>query len=209
MDPGIRLVSLQFFITFTAFLIAVSFHECAHALVAYLLGDSTAKNSGRLTLNPLAHLDLFGILFLLTLGIGWATPVPIDERNFRYPRIFSIITGLAGPFSNLLLALGALYVLHYFGPCVAGSWHAVFVSFGRNLAYINTMLAVFNAIPLPPLDGSHLIRALLPRFLVPAYYTVARFSIVILLLLLMYPPTYGAFRHAIESTYDFLECLVI
>ncbi len=96
-----------------AFLISVSFHECCHALMAWLLGDNTARDQGRLTLNPLAHLDLLGLAFLVIFGIGWANPVPFDQRNFKYPRLFSVMTALAGPLANFFLAIVAFLIIKY------------------------------------------------------------------------------------------------
>ena len=90
-----------------AFLIALTFHEFCHALMATYLGDPTARRAGRLTLNPVAHVDPFGLLFLVLFRIGWAKPVPFDQRNFKYPKLYSILTALAGPASNLFLAFTA------------------------------------------------------------------------------------------------------
>jgi len=209
MDPGVQLVSLQMLLVISAFIIAVTIHECAHAAVAYLLGDPTAKNAGRLTLNPLAHVDPLGLLFLIFVQIGWAAPVPIDERNFRYPRLFSVLTGLAGPASNFLLAITSLYCLHYGVPHLPTNSQQDAAAFFKAFASINTMLGVFNAIPLPPLDGSHIIRALTPRSLLPLYYTISRFSFFILIALLAFPQSYQLLVYAIESTYEFFECLVV
>ena len=138
-------------------------HEYAHAFAAYKLGDKTAKNEGRLTLNPLASFDLFGTLMFLLVGIGWAKPVPINPRNFKNQRLGTVITAAAGPVSNLLFALISCFVftaLTKFAPATEA------VEYVRDafliLATINIMLAVFNLIPLPPLDGSRIISGVLP-----------------------------------------------
>lgn len=205
MDPGLQLVSFQLLITIIAFVIAVTVHEFSHAFAAYMLGDPTAKESGRLSLNPFAHLDPFGLLFLIIFRFGWALPVPINERNFKYPRLFSVLVGLAGPLSNFAIALLALYGLEYCLPIVHHSLDAFF----KTTALINVMLGVFNLIPLAPLDGSHLIRALIPTSWLPYYYTFARYSIFLLLALLLFPRTYLALWHTIEWTYELLESLIV
>ena len=127
------------------------FHEFAHAWAAYRLGDPTAKNAGRLTLNPLAHLDLTGSLMILFVGFGWAKPVPVDGRRLAEPRTDMMKVAFAGPASNLLLAFLGGTVLRTTG--FTGSMETVLVMF----TYINIMLAVFNMIPVPPLDGSQIL----------------------------------------------------
>ncbi len=173
-----------------AFLISVSFHEFCHALVATLLGDDTAKRLGRLTLNPLAHIDPMGLLFLVLFRIGWANPVPMDQRNFKYPRLFAIITAIAGPLSNFFLAIVALLALKYLPVSLMSA--TVYVTFTQILqatASVNIMLGVFNILPIPPLDGSHILIALLinkfPKFVAIMY----RYSLFILLLIFMLPQT--------------------
>ena len=95
------------------FLIAVVLHELAHAVAATVLGDDTPRRAGRLSLNPFRHIDPIGLLFLLIFRIGWAKPVPFDPRNFKYPRFYAVLTGLAGPFTNFVLAIGFMYLLKY------------------------------------------------------------------------------------------------
>src|SRR4029079_1705391 len=114
MQPSLAHYLAQAAIILPAFLLAVSFHEFCHALMATLPGDNTAKKLGRLTLNPLAQVDLLGLLCLIVFRIGWANPVPMDQRNFRYPRLYSIITALAGPCSNFFLAIVALLLIKFF-----------------------------------------------------------------------------------------------
>ena len=140
-------------------------HEFAHAFAAYKLGDNTAKNMGRLTLNPIASFDLFGTLMFLLVGIGWAKPVPINSRNFKKvsQRAGVVITAAAGPLSNLIAAFISCLVvaaIYKFFPN-NDSVYYVRIAF-LLLAQINIMLAIFNLIPLPPLDGSRIAAGVLP-----------------------------------------------
>ena len=138
-------------------LFALCFHEFAHAWMANKLGDPTAKHSGRLTLNPLAHLDPMGSLMILFVGFGWAKPVPVDVRYLQNPRIDMMKISFAGPAANLLLAFvgGTIIRAHLVG----GSLILMLVLFTQ----INIMLAVFNMIPIPPLDGSQIFSGLMVR----------------------------------------------
>ena len=129
---------------------ALVFHEFSHAWVANQLGDPTAKYAGRLTLNPLAHLDIFGSLMILFVGFGWAKPVPVDSRHLSNPRIDMMKIAFAGPASNLLLALISGTIIRATG--YMGALTTMLVMFTQ----INIMLAVFNMIPISPLDGSQI-----------------------------------------------------
>ena len=138
-------------------LFALVFHEFSHGWVAYKLGDPTAKHQGRLTLNPIAHLDPFGSLMILFVGFGWAKPVPVDSRYLANPRVDMMKIAFAGPASNLLLALisGILIrITGYMGPLTS-----MLILFTQ----INISLAVFNMIPIPPLDGSQIFSGLMIR----------------------------------------------
>lgn len=154
-------------------LLALPLHESAHAWVAYKFGDNTAKDMGRLTLNPFKHLDLLGSIMMYVAHFGWAKPVPVDPRNFRNRRLGMLLVALAGPFSNLLLAfvsmllLGLLAKLQATGLLVAGTGIGATVLSGAvelfsMLVQLNIILAVFNMIPVPPLDGSRILSAFLP-----------------------------------------------
>ena len=137
---------------------ALSFHEFAHGYVAYLLGDNTAERNGRLTLNPLAHLDVMGSLMILFVGFGWAKPVPVDPRNFDQPRRDMMYVAIAGPLSNLALAVICGFFIRIINPY--DSWILfTLLSFG---VYINVALAIFNLLPVFPLDGSSVIKGLVP-----------------------------------------------
>ena len=138
-------------------LFALVFHEYSHGWVANKLGDPTAKYAGRLTLNPMAHLDLFGSLMILFVGFGWAKPVPVDSRYLANPRTDMMKIAFAGPASNLLLAFIAGSLIRLTGNM--GVLSSMLIMF----AQINIMLAVFNMIPIPPLDGSQIFSGLMIR----------------------------------------------
>ena len=155
---------LLFVMSGVACLISLTVHELSHGLVAYRLGDPTAKLNGRLTLNPLSHIDWIGLFLLLAVGVGWAKPVPVDPRNFKNPRKGMAITALAGPFSNFVLALVSLgmgSLLFHFAP--ANRPLAYILLFLCQLAVLNVGLGLFNLVPFPPLDGSRVLEMLLPE----------------------------------------------
>jgi len=184
-------------------LIAIVFHEVAHGWVANRLGDPTAARMGRLTLNPLAHVDLFGTVLLPLLLIvanspflfGYAKPVPVNFYNLRSPKRDMIWVALAGPATNLLLALAAVVFLKLALPFVAaagpGSPNPLLEFFSpvalmaRNAVIVNLVLAVFNALPVPPLDGGRVLVGLLPEPHSTAIARVEPFGFIILLVLLM------------------------
>ena len=128
-------------------------HECAHGFVAYKLGDRTAKNMGRLTLNPMAHLDYFGAIMMLIVGFGWAKPVPINPNNFRNYRRDYILVSLAGIFANLLVFLLSTVITVLIYKYAEARWLSYVFQFFLMLAQMNLSLAIFNLLPVPPLDG--------------------------------------------------------
>lgn len=161
-------------------------HELAHAWVANKLGDPTAKLEGRLTFNPLASVDPMGALALLLFGFGWAKPVPVDSRYFRKPKRDMAITALAGPVSNLLAAfVGAVLVaiMEAFSP------YNGFTNFVYNVLWyyvvVNISLAVFNLIPMPPLDGSRIVAAFLSDRVMYTYYRYQNLFVMVMFLLLL------------------------
>lgn len=159
-------------------------HECAHGWVAYKLGDNTAKYNGRITLNPITSIDPIGSLFLLLFGFGWAKPVPVDARYFKNPKRDMALTALAGPLSNLLAAfVGALI---YVGIAVAMNLsQPMFIdSFFGAYITINAALAVFNLIPLPPLDGSKILGAFLSNKALYNYYRYQNVIVMVSFLVL-------------------------
>lgn len=164
------------------------FHEWAHAWVASLLGDTSIKYRGRLSLNPLSHIDYMGALCLLLFGFGWAKPVPVDDRNFKNPKVGMAITALAGPVANIVAGLaggflfyGIVYLAPQFVTTTVGYYIIVFLQY---YIVLNCSLAVFNLIPIPPLDGSKILFAFLPDKWVYKFYQYQQiFSIVLIALL--------------------------
>lgn len=142
---------LQFLEFIIALLVAITIHEASHAGVAYLYGDATAKMQGRLTLNPIAHLDPWGTIFLLLAGFGWGKPVPVNPNNFHNPKLDNLTVALAGPISNLLLATILGLVLRFIN--LPESINQLFVI----TIFFNLVLMIFNLIPIPPLDGSKIL----------------------------------------------------
>jgi|TARA_B100000378_G_scaffold256047_1_gene233510 Zn-dependent protease len=158
---------------------ALVFHEFSHAWVANKLGDPTARYSGRLTLNPLAHLDPFGSLMILFVGFGWAKPVPVDSRYLANPRVDMMKIAIAGPAANLLLAFVGGTIIR--SGLVSGSITLMILLFTQ----INIMLAVFNMIPIPPLDGSQIFSGIMSRKNPELVYKLQMYGPQILLGLIM------------------------
>lgn len=151
---------IQFLYFIIALLICLTVHEASHALVAYYLGDPTAKMKGRLTLNPIAHLDLVGtIVFLLTQRIGWGKPVPVNPANFKHPVRDSALTALAGPLSNFILAFLVALPWKYLGDFI---WDPILLIFQMTF-HVSIFLGIFNLFPFPPLDGSQILGFIIPR----------------------------------------------
>ncbi|MDR0905678.1 MAG: site-2 protease family protein [Oscillospiraceae bacterium] len=168
-------------------LLCITFHELSHGFVALKLGDTTARDMGRLTLNPIKHIDIFGLVMMVAFGFGWAKPVPVDMRNFKNPKRGMAVTALAGPVSNILLAavFFALYgVAAAFAPASSGSAFDVILQMVARTAMLSVALAVFNIIPIPPLDGSKVLFALLPDRAYSKLMRVERYGFIILMVVI-------------------------
>lgn len=174
-----------------AILIALTFHEFAHGYVAYRFGDPTAKHAGRLTLNPLAHLDPMGTIMIFIIHFGWAKPVPVDPRYLGNPKRDMMWIAAAGPLMNLALALLTGIIIRIFiaaglagGPS-GGTLGIVFQMLYYSL-YINLALAFFNLLPIPPLDGSKILAGLLPHKYAPTLYLIESKGPMILFGIIMF-----------------------
>lgn len=186
-----------------ALLIAITFHEYAHARMAYYFGDTTAKNQGRMNLNPINHLDPIGTIMILLVGFGWAKPVPINPYRFSQYRSGLRWVSFAGPLSNLILAFISLlcyYLLLTYGLITYGNLFSLFLEV---LVTLNIMLAIFNLLPIPPLDGSKILMSFLPDSYLGYYQQLERYAPIILILFIVT----GAFRFIIIPLYGLVITL--
>lgn len=189
--------------------LCLSVHETCHGLAAYALGDLTAKREHRLSLNPLHHIDWLGFASMLLLGFGWAKPVPVDMRYFKKPKQGMALTALAGPVSNLLLAIMLLLL----GKCVylcapyTVAWDYVYYFFMRTAA-LSVGLGIFNLIPIPPLDGSKVFAAILPDSVYMKLMRYERYGMAALLLLVFLGIGDNILGQMISAVYMFLLNLI-
>ncbi|MCC5909913.1 MAG: site-2 protease family protein [Clostridiaceae bacterium] len=170
-------------LTLPGILLALTVHEFSHAYSAYLLGDPTAKHYGRLTLNPISHIDILGFLMLIFFRFGWAKPVPINPNNFTNRKLGYFLVSIAGPMSNILLSIFLTFIL---GFLIKFDMSTLVYNMLYFAIFINLVLAVFNLFPIPPLDGSKIILTLLPRSFEEKYYRFQKYSYIILILLLYF-----------------------
>jgi Zn-dependent protease len=175
-------------------LFAITCHEVSHGYVADRLGDSTARSQGRLTLNPLKHLDIFGTLMVFLVGIGWAKPVPVNFGNLRHPKRDMIWVAAAGPVTNFVLAAlsaGILRLLVGLGPGIPPFIAEPLRLMAGISVYINLLLAIFNLIPLPPLDGGRVAVGLLPYRQSLAFSRVEPFGMIIIIILVFFTDAFS------------------
>jgi len=178
---------ISMLLSLPALFLALSVHEFSHGYAAYKMGDPTAKNYGRLSLNPMAHFDLIGSLCLLIFHFGWAKPVPINSNNFRDRKKGIIIVSLAGPLSNFTVAILStlIYGLYIRFTYYSGIWWVYLIGeMIRNCILLNIGLMIFNLIPIPPLDGSKVLMEFLPYKARRFMYEIERYSFLILILLM-------------------------
>lgn len=181
-----------------AVVVATTFHEYAHALIADRLGDPTPRRLGRLSLNPLVHLDVLGTLFFVLFRFGWAKPVPVDPRSFANPRQGMLQVALAGPLANITLAFAVGLLL----KSQRGT-DTPWVAAADMLVWINLVLAVFNLIPIPPLDGSRILESLLTGEQAQAYARIQPYGTVLILGLLYTGIVGRLMTPAVELLYGF------
>ena len=171
---------LYLLISFLAMCISISFHEWAHAFTAYKLGDPTAKNLGRMTLDPFAHLDLMGAIMFVLFGFGWARPVVVNSRNLKHFRRDDVLISLAGPFMNLLLAF--VFTGIYYFVQIDGGWLRLILIY---LISMNLHFAVFNLIPIYPLDGYHVLTSIFIKNNYKVIHFMQRYGSIILIALIV------------------------
>jgi Zn-dependent protease len=167
-------------------LVGLTIHEYCHGLVAHLRGDDTAKMAGRLTLNPISHLDPFGTIMLLFGPFGWAKPVPVNYYNLRNPRVDSALVSIAGPVSNILCAIIIGIILQLLLAFLSDKDSFYYIFLILKMAFnINIGLSFFNLLPVPPLDGSHILLSFLPPSKIESYFRIMRHVPTIFLALMV------------------------
>jgi Zn-dependent protease len=181
---------------FIAIMAAFTFHEYAHAAMAYRFGDPTAYKLGRVTLNPVPHVSVLGLIFILLLGFGWARPVPVNRSNFSNPRLMSIIVSAVGPLSNLVVAAISAFIVYgifatgWLDHASLGVVKAIALTFFY-LVHINLLLFIFNLIPLPPLDGYRIVEDLAPLRLRLQMMKYEAWGVYIFLLIVFITPLFN------------------
>lgn len=179
-------VPLQLLISVIPALICITLHECAHGYAAYRLGDDTAKRAGRLTLNPIKHIDIVGLVMLVVFRFGWAKPVPVNMYNFQNQRKGMALCAAAGPLANLMTAVLALFIYGLLFIPLAGSELGAYVLDAVSVtAYMSVTLAIFNIIPIPPLDGSKVLYSFVSERSYRKLMYYERYGMIALLLLII------------------------
>ncbi len=205
---------LSFIMSIPAVLFAITVHECAHGWAAYLMGDSTARYSGRLSLNPLRHMDPIGALCMLFFRFGWAKPVPVNSSNFRNRRVGIVTVSLAGPLSNFIVGLLSCILFYLVSFLTKGE--SVIARFALAIliqsVYMNVGLMIFNLIPIPPLDGSKILLEFLPYRWQYEIYRYERYFGLILILLVYagsMTPILSFFQSYVLMFYEFISSLIL
>lgn len=184
-------------------LICITFHEVSHGFVAYKLGDTTAKDMGRLTLNPLKHIDILGLVMMAVFHFGWAKPVPVNMYRFKNPKRGMAITAVAGPVSNLFIAAVFMALYGFLWPVMyksnAGS---VVLDMMNTTAVISMSFAVFNIIPIPPLDGSKILFSFVPEHIYRKLMRYERYGMIILIALIYFGAVDGFLGTAVSFLYE-------
>lgn len=209
-------------ILFGCIVVAIILHEISHGVVALCFGDDTAKRAGRLTLNPIPHIDPVGSILIPAIGaisglpvIGWAKPVPVNPARMRHPRRDIVFVSLAGPTTNfLLMAVAALLTraeLHsrggFLGGAIDSSSSSLLIEITFSFAVVNLLLGIFNLLPIPPLDGSALVERLLPGAWLAGWYRFRPYGILVLFLLIFTIP--GLVASIVSPFYDTLRNFVV
>lgn len=193
-----------------AVFLCLTIHETCHGLAAYALGDPTAKRAHRLSLNPLRHIDWLGLLMMVVAGFGWAKPVPVNPNYFKKPKQGMAVTALAGPVSNLLLAILLLLIARgvYIRAALTGSFSATWFAFLLDTASLSVVLGLFNLVPIPPLDGSKVLAVLLPDRAYDWLMHYERFGMLVLVMVISVGIGSNALDNAIRWTFTMLCRLV-
>lgn len=200
---------LDMVLRLVAVLLCLTVHETCHGLAAYALGDPTARRAHRLSLNPLRHIDWFGLLMMFAAGFGWAKPVPVNPNYFKKPKQGMALTALAGPVSNFLLALLVLLGARIFCDVAAYSeTNQRILDFLLMVAVLSIGLGLFNLVPIPPLDGSKVLFAVLPDRAYDRLMRYERYGMLVLFALVFFDVGSSALSQAIEWVFD-LFCRIV
>ncbi|MBF2687481.1 site-2 protease family protein [Listeria welshimeri] len=190
-------------------LIAFTIHEWAHALVALAFGDDTAKNQGRLSLNPLVHIDLLGMLMILIAGFGWAKPTPVNRFKLKKRRLGSVLVSLAGPISNLLLAIVGVGLYALFLNYSFFTYGSITETFLMIFVELNLVLFVFNLIPIPPLDGYQILVEFLPMSARVKLEPVERYAMLIFLIIALTPISNFTIQPIFDTVIPFVFKIIL